>query len=652
MTMKPRFLLSVLTCAIGWSAPAVFAQATNAGVPVPLTSLPVLKNAESDNLDRGLFADRSPEGAPVPLGNFAAAAESGRGYLEYDLRKRGPLTLGKRTYQHGLMALHGSVSWSYTLGGQYAGLSAEVGNFTSGGGTLSVFGDGRLLHCTDRLPNDSALPLLVDLRGVQEMKMVWADMGDKANSYSVYNATIVIGNPTLTLDPRPGLAPTTGPSAANRIPTARITAQPTAGPAPLEVVFTGDRSTDSDGQINRYTWHFGDGAIEHLEPNPRHTFTEPGLYHVVMLAEDARGGVGITSLVVTVRPPFNQPPIASLYTSARVLAPGTAVRMDASASTDLDGRVVTFAWDFGDGQTAEGPVAQHVFAKPGRFDVTLTLTDDQGATTTKKTSLRVATTEQLARPFPLQKGARILVLGNSLTSFNGTIKDWLMVMDERGPEPLGLVAEGIGKGMGKLVEYATWDRLGVQAKIDQGWDIVIIQPWIESHDPKVSEEELLKDASTLVGWVRASGAFPVFYEPQFGWLSGFTADQKLAHERIRMLADKLDTGFIPAGQAWVAVEKDYPLPRYADSGRAISNNDPKSFSNLLFSDGGHQNFTGALFNSMMVWRYLTGHAPSELRLDMQIKFNPEFLKQTNWELLPYLQNQAAAAITPAADQIR
>lgn len=649
MTTRSR-LLRVLLLAV--ALPCAHGQTPSAG-PIPLTSLPVQTNAQAKNLSGCLFADRSPEGAPVPLGDFAAAAEAGRGYLGQDLKRRSALSLGDRTYTHGLLALHGSVSWAYALAGRFAGLTAEVGNFDRGHGTLRLLGDGRLLYDSGRLLNNKPTPLLADLRGVQELTLVWSDPGVATQDYSViYNATLVVGNPTLTPDPRPGLAATPGPDAKNQPPVARITATPAVGQAPLEVAFTGSTSTDADGQVGRYTWHFGDGEVETLLPDPSHTFTAPGLYHVVLLAEDDRNGVGLTSTVVTVRPPLNQPPVAELQVSARVASPGTALRFDASASTDPDGAVASYAWDFGDGQTATGATPVHAYAASGRYDVTLTVTDQQGEQTVRTLSVRSATPEQLARPFPLGQGARVLVVGNSLTSFNGTIPTWLVALDAHSPDPLGLVAGNAGKGMGTLEEYATWDRLGIHAKIDQGWDVVLIQPWTEVLDPKVSFEDLLKHAGTLVGWVRASGAYPVFYEPQVWWVLGFKAEQKTTHERILQLAEKLDAGFIPAGTAWLAVEKDYPLPLSPDGSRGLSNSDPLSFNNLMFSDTGHQNQNGSLFNSMMVWKYLSSRSPREAKLGPEMKFNPHHLEKVRWDLVPYFATQAEAAVSPAAERLR
>jgi hypothetical protein len=55
-------------------------------------------------------------------------------------------------------------------------------------------------------------------------------------------------------------------------------------------------------------------------------------------------------------------------------------QLDASASSDPDGSVARYAWDFGDGQgtTTAQPIVAHAYAQPGAYTVTLTVTDDEG----------------------------------------------------------------------------------------------------------------------------------------------------------------------------------------------------------------------------------------------------------------------------------
>jgi PKD repeat protein len=63
---------------------------------------------------------------------------------------------------------------------------------------------------------------------------------------------------------------------------------------------------------------------------------------------------------------------------------------DASGSTDPDGSIASYAWDFGDGEHGTGATPQHTFAEAGEYTVKLTVTDDRGGTGTKTQTLTVA----------------------------------------------------------------------------------------------------------------------------------------------------------------------------------------------------------------------------------------------------------------------
>lgn len=60
------------------------------------------------------------------------------------------------------------------------------------------------------------------------------------------------------------------------------------------------------------------------------------------------------------------------------LGPRVPVAFDASASMDPDGLVEAYAWEFGDGQVGAGETPVHEYARPGTYEVRLTVTDDQG----------------------------------------------------------------------------------------------------------------------------------------------------------------------------------------------------------------------------------------------------------------------------------
>jgi DNA-binding beta-propeller fold protein YncE len=76
-------------------------------------------------------------------------------------------------------------------------------------------------------------------------------------------------------------------------------------------------------------------------------------------------------------------PAASLTVPAGRIRPGVPIAMSASASSDPDGSIARYDWSFGDGQSAPngGAAPMHAFANPGRYTVTVTVTDNEGCST-------------------------------------------------------------------------------------------------------------------------------------------------------------------------------------------------------------------------------------------------------------------------------
>ncbi|MFD5277952.1 PKD domain-containing protein [Pseudarthrobacter sp. NPDC058362] len=75
---------------------------------------------------------------------------------------------------------------------------------------------------------------------------------------------------------------------------------------------------------------------------------------------------------------------------------GLSCSFDGSASTDPDGSIASYAWNFGDGTTGSTTTASHTYASAGTYAVTLTVTDNDGATDSTTRQLSLATTAVLA----------------------------------------------------------------------------------------------------------------------------------------------------------------------------------------------------------------------------------------------------------------
>ena len=91
----------------------------------------------------------------------------------------------------------------------------------------------------------------------------------------------------------------TGGGTVNLSPTARISASPTTGVAPLAVSFNGSTSSDSDGTISSYAWNFGDGQTG-SSVTLSHTYTTAGTYTATLTVTDNQGATNATTQTITV----------------------------------------------------------------------------------------------------------------------------------------------------------------------------------------------------------------------------------------------------------------------------------------------------------------------------------------------------------------
>ena len=85
----------------------------------------------------------------------------------------------------------------------------------------------------------------------------------------------------------------------------------------------------------------------------------------------------------------NQMPVASFTFAPAEPKAGQDVKFDASESSDADGSIAKYEWEFDDGTTATGPVATHRHPDPGDHLVRLTVTDNEGGYATSAQTIKV-----------------------------------------------------------------------------------------------------------------------------------------------------------------------------------------------------------------------------------------------------------------------
>lgn len=113
----------------------------------------------------------------------------------------------------------------------------------------------------------------------------------------------------------------------NRAPTAQASANPTSGPAPLAVQFTGS-GNDPDGDALTYGWAFGDGGASTAQ-NPSHIYNASGIFTATLVVTDSKGAPSQPARV-TINP-GNTPP------SAQIISPTASVRFSVGQVFTLTG---------------------------------------------------------------------------------------------------------------------------------------------------------------------------------------------------------------------------------------------------------------------------------------------------------------------------
>jgi len=137
-----------------------------------------------------------------------------------------------------------------------------------------------------------------------------------------------------------------------------------------------DGSTDSDGTVTGWAWQFGDGTTS-TDQNPSHTYASAGTYSVTLHVTDNDGSGDGSSSQVTVTasaPHSNHAPQAEFGRSCQDLRCSFTDR-----SSDSDGNLVSWRWDFGDGASSTDQNPSHTYGSAGSYKVQLTVRDNGGA---------------------------------------------------------------------------------------------------------------------------------------------------------------------------------------------------------------------------------------------------------------------------------
>ncbi len=199
---------------------------------------------------------------------------------------------------------------------------------------------------------------------------------DKGSTLTLTNFRGVKGSTAIAAGKLTVIAPNIPPVAKFQVLTSRpIYTKDT-------VQFT-DKSSDPDGKVVAWSWDFGDGAKSTAQ-NPQHRYAHAGRYTVTLVVTDGQGAKS-TPITTTITV-ANTPPTAMFTTDPKQPRAGVEATIDASGSNDIDGNIVSYAWDFnGDGvfdKTTGSPQVTYTFPVSGAAKVTLMVTDNDGSSDT------------------------------------------------------------------------------------------------------------------------------------------------------------------------------------------------------------------------------------------------------------------------------
>jgi len=242
----------------------------------------------------------------------------------------------------------------------------------------------------------------------------------------VTNASGISSNPAtiiITVNPAP---------VNNLMPQAKFTATPTAGTLPLLVTFTDQSIPANDGSlIQLYDWDFGDEstALKIDNFSFTHEYLKAGTFVPTLVIKDSIGRVSskFFGIPIKVDGVLNNPPAPSFNSSQTSYSPTLKIQFT-DTSTDVEGPLVAWYWDFGDKQSADVQNPEHIYADPGKYLVTLTITDLGGLQVSGSKEITVlppGNNPPIANFTYLQQNRRLIIDFTDIsTDTDGTIISW------------------------------------------------------------------------------------------------------------------------------------------------------------------------------------------------------------------------------------
>jgi PKD repeat protein len=215
--------------------------------------------------------------------------------------------------------------------------------------------------------------------------------------------------------------------------------------------FDASYSVDPDGSINSYVWDLGDGTTG-SGAIVSHTYPSGTPYIATLTVSDDNGATASGSRTVE--------PNARPFAYADVTCNGRTCSFDGSSSRDYDGTIVSYIWTFGDGMVGSGGTVIHTYGTSGIYAVTLTVTDNEGATVGPIARTALASTPPIASFMFTCNGLACMFDASASTDPDGTVASYEWALD--GTYPSGpLVSHTFAVPGTYLVVLIVRDNLGL-----------------------------------------------------------------------------------------------------------------------------------------------------------------------------------------------
>ncbi|MCW4049784.1 MAG: PKD domain-containing protein [Candidatus Bathyarchaeota archaeon] len=143
------------------------------------------------------------------------------------------------------------------------------------------------------------------------------------------------------------------------------------------VIEADEGTTNSKGQLR----------IGYKSPSFTVPELELGIYRLIVTDETLKRSIQIPFTILEEELSINTEYPVPRFTTDTTYKEGEAVLFNASESSDSDGIIISYKWDFGDGDSSTKPVAYHTFNQDGIFTVSLTVKDNKNAKSTKSKTL-------------------------------------------------------------------------------------------------------------------------------------------------------------------------------------------------------------------------------------------------------------------------